>query len=108
MKYVTILIFATLFPAASAVYAGDVQCPSRGPCIASPVVPAPPVPPAPRAPPPPPPMPAVPKEAHQACAGKAAGAPITFIPRKGEFMAGTCEVDSKGMYFSLQSYHSAD
>ena len=107
MKCLPIFILAALFASTGTALASEQQCPSRGPCVILATPPTPPVPPSPPAPPALPslpPMPVVPEAAHQACVGKKAGSPMTYIPRKGEFMAGTCEVDSKGMYFSMQSY----
>lgn len=67
-----------------------------------------PLPPMPPAPPPPPAAPTVPNAAHDACVGKAIGAKMTYHPRKGETMRGTCQRDSKGMYFDLQEYRSVE
>jgi hypothetical protein len=107
MKTVLALMFAALFAAAGAGHAAESDdCPDRGPCVVPPVPPMPPEPPMPPLPPPPPPMPTVPEAAHAACAGKAAGTAMTYQPRRGETMSGTCEKDSKGMYFDLQSYHA--
>ena len=117
MKCIPILIVAALLGIAGAGIAAESPCPSRGPCF---VAPPPPPPPAPPPPPPlaelpplpdipaPPPLPVVPDSAHKACSGKAVGAVFSFSPGKGETMSGTCEMDSKGMYFSLQSYRSAN
>jgi hypothetical protein len=112
------------------------NCPERGRCRVAPVAPVPPVPPlaplAPMAPipptdaitpeapmppmppiaamaPPPPPAPPalkVPNAAHDACNGKAIGARMTYSPRKGDTMRGTCQKDSQGMYFDVQEYRS--
>ena len=46
----------------------------------------------------------VPKAAHQACVGKSVGAELTYKVRKGAVMRGTCQMDSNGMYFDLNSY----
>lgn len=67
-----------------------------------------PLPPMPPAPPAPPAAPTVPNTAHDACIGKAIGAKMTYHPRKGETMRGTCQKDSKGMYFDVQEYRSVD
>jgi hypothetical protein len=57
-------------------------------------------------PPPPPPVPEVPNAAHDACNSKAVGAKLTYRMRKGVTMSGTCQKDSKGMYFDVQQYRS--
>ena len=51
-------------------------------------------------------MPAVPDEAHAACAGKAPGTSMTWTRQRGVMMSGSCERDSKGMYFDVQSIRS--
>jgi hypothetical protein len=111
MKLASLLMFAALLATAGAGHAAARNdCPERGPCVIAPVPPVPPVPPAPPAPPmppmppAPPPMPVVPEAAHAACAGKSVGSAVTYQPRRGETMSGTCEKDGKGMYFDLQSY----
>jgi hypothetical protein len=116
--------------------AGRVDCPERGRCAFAPpvppvppVAPAPPMPPMPPlaempavpevpsmaalpplpplpAPPLPPPMPKVPKAAHASCAGKPVGSEAMYSPRRGVTMTGTCERDSKGMYFDMRTYSS--
>jgi hypothetical protein len=73
-----------------------------------PTPPVPPVPPAPPAPPAAPPMPAIPAEAHAACAGKRAGATLTYVISKRETMTGTCEREGGKMRFILQSYSIED
>lgn len=110
MKCLPLLMLAALFAFSGAASAHTRDCPQRGRCLIAPAPPAPPAPPAVPAPPPMPPPPPeiiVPKAAHDACAGKAIGSKITFSPGKGETMTGSCEKDSKGMYFDLQQYHSA-
>lgn len=87
----------------------------------APLAPIPPMPPMPpanasapmapmaaMAPPPPPALPDVPNAAHDACLGKAIGARMTYHPRKGVTMRGTCQKDSKGMYFEVQEYRSVN
>lgn len=71
------------------------------PAPLQPSIPAPPYPPAPPAAPP---KPVVPKAAHQACVGKSVGAAAAYTVRKGAIMRGTCQMDSSGMYFDLNSY----
>ena len=122
MKLVTLMLFATLFCAAGASTAADSDdVPARGRGMLAPPAPPPvppvppvpptapeaPVPPVPPAPPAPPPMPVVPDAAHDACAGKAVGSKMSYHPRRGETMRGTCEKDEKGMYFELNEYHSS-
>ena len=132
MKLVSMMMCIALCSAAGASQAaqrGDAQVRGRGmlappvapeapippvpplPAIA-PMAPIPPVPPvpamAPPAPPPPPPLPAIPDAAHTACAGKAVGSKMSFHPRRGATMRGTCEKDAKGMYFELEEYRSVN
>ncbi len=132
MKLVTMMMCIALCATAGASQAaqrGDPQARARG-LLAPPAPPAPPgmpvpptpplapeapvppVPPvpaiAPPAPPAPPPLPAIPDAAHAACAGKAIGSQMSFHPRRGTSMRGTCEKDAKGMYFELQEYRSAN
>jgi hypothetical protein len=54
-------------------------------------------------PPAPPPLPDVPPEAHTACKGKVVGAALTLSPKRGMTMSGTCQRDSKGMYFEIDA-----
>lgn len=82
----------------------------RGRCKIPPPPPAPPplpaidavTPPMPPMPPLPPPPPEVPDSAHAACAGKAVGTALTLSPKKGITMKGSCQRDSKGMYFDVE------
>ncbi len=112
MKSVTILLCAALFTVSAASHAiqrGNCAEGQRGRCASlqpppiAPVPPVPAVPPVPPAPPAPPPLPDVPDEAHAACKGKKIGARMTLSPSKGVTMGGTCQQDSKGMYFELHS-----
>lgn len=80
----------------------------RGRCKTIPAPPAPPAPPAlpipaPPAPPLPPAPPQVPDSAHAACQDKTVGTTITLTPRASVTMTGTCQKDSRGMYFDVQS-----
>lgn len=119
MKTVSLMLFVALLGAAGATQATERgNCPERGRCLVAPTPPTPPTPPmppqaphapqAPEAPPAPPPLPMVPDAAHNACAGKAVGTAMTYRPRRGASMRGTCEKDSKGMYFDMQEYRSVD
>lgn len=127
MKPVSLMLFVTLLGAAGIAQAAERgNCHERGRCAVAPLPPLPPMPPSPPqaplaphapeaplapmpcmpAPPAPAPLPSVPDAAHDACAGKAIGSKMSYRPRRGEFMRGTCEKDSKGMYFEVQEYRS--
>jgi hypothetical protein len=114
MKLVSLMLFATLLGAVGATQAAERgNCPERGRCLVAPTPPVPPAPPAPPEPPmppvpPEPPMPTIPQTAHDACAAMRIGATLSFVPHKGATMKGTCQKDSKGMYFDLNVYTSAD
>jgi hypothetical protein len=118
MKTISLLLLAMLSCAAgAATQTGTYQytCKSsNGKCPPPPVPPipptppVPPVPPAPPAPPAVPPMPDIPAAAHVACAGKSAGAKLTYVIRKGETMSGTCEREDGKMLFVLHSYSIED
>ena len=102
MKSIPALMLMTILgasAAANAVERGELQdcgdMPARRAEAATP-----PRPPAPPAPPVPPPLPEIPKAAHSFCAGKPVGAEISYSPRKGATMRGTCQKDSRGMYKS--------
>ncbi|MES2316592.1 MAG: hypothetical protein V4631_03785 [Pseudomonadota bacterium] len=130
MKLAPLIICAALFAAAGASHAtergrGRVAPPvppvpplpamAELPPIAplaplAPMAPTPPMPPMPPmapppAPPEPPAMPVVPEAAHKACMGKAVGTKATYHLRRGATMRGTCEKDSKGMYFEMSDYN---
>lgn len=75
---------------------------------APPALPAMPMIPTPPAPPEPPPLPEVPAAAHAACAGKADGARVTYVLRKGETMTGICEREDGKAVFQLREYRIAD
>ena len=64
-----------------------------------------PAPPAVPAMPPPPQLPDVPAAAHAACAGKAEGSHLSYVPGKGELMQGVCERVNGKMAFALRLYH---
>ncbi len=116
MKCMSILMFAFLCGAAGTGHATEREqrgeCPERGRCVVPPLPPAPPIPPTPPMPPTPPvppmppPPPVVPESAHQACVGKAIGSAMTIRPERGVVMTGTCEKDSKGMYFEVEKIRS--
>ncbi len=114
MKPVSIMLFAALLAVASAsqaVQRGNCSEGQRGSCPelavppVPPVPPAPPIPPVPPVPPAPPPKPFISEKFHAMCNDKAVGAAMTLSPKKGVTMSGTCEKDSKGMYFELESYN---
>lgn len=111
MKPVLMLTFATLFAIAGTAQAQEPQrgeCPERGRCVMPPIPPIPPmppIPPVPPTPPAPPPAPVIPQAAHDACAGKAIDSALTFRPKRGIVMTGTCQKDSKGMYFDMNTLH---
>ncbi len=78
---------------------------AHGVAIAMPTPPAlPPRPPMPEAPPPPE-LPEVPAGAHNACADKADGTPLTWVLGKDETMTGVCERENGKMVFQVRSYH---
>ncbi|MGH8855025.1 MAG: hypothetical protein ACREWI_12175, partial [Telluria sp.] len=60
------------------------------------------------APPAPPPLPEVPAAAHAACAGKADGARLTYVLRKGETMTGVCELEGVKAVFQLREHRIED
>jgi hypothetical protein len=111
MKTISLLLLAMLSCAAGAATATDIyqytckstsgKCPPPPAPPAAPMPPMPPVPPVPPAPPAVPPMPAIPAEAHAACAGKRAGATLTYVISKRETMTGTCESEGGKMLFIL-------
>lgn len=112
MQLTTLILFAAMMATGAAAQAHErVDCDRRG-CKAPPpppIAPLPPMPAIPAAPPLPPAPPAppeVPESAHLACASKAVGAKLSFIPAKDELMTGICKRDDKGMYFSMRSYQS--
>lgn len=74
------------------------------PLPALPALPAPPAPPPVPPVPPQPKIPAVPAAAHAACAGKAAGASLTWNLGPGETMGGVCAKRGDKMVFDLRSY----
>jgi hypothetical protein len=106
MKTISMLLLAMLSTAAGAATTTyQYTCKSSsGKCPPPPVPPVPPVPPAPPMPPAPAPMPTIPAGAHAACAGKSAGAALTYVISKGEIMTGTCEKEGGKMLFNLRSY----
>lgn len=118
MNYVSMLVIGAMLVVSTpgqALQRGDCTASTeRGRCKSLPVPPTPPAPPAvmavsiplpppPPAPPLPPEPPQVPESAHAACAAKAIGTALTLTPKKDVIMKGTCQKDSQGMYFDVES-----
>jgi hypothetical protein len=122
MKLIPSMILAALCALAIAVPAAahEHHCKCGTVAPAPPAPPSPPSPPmepgmpampdlpAPPAPPPPPPAPHAPAEAHAACASKTPGTTLTFSGKRGTVMKGTCERDSRGMYFEIYSIRTVN
>jgi hypothetical protein len=116
MKTISLMLLAMLSCAAGATTttyqytckSTNGKCPPPPIPPVPPTPPTPPVPPVPPAPPAEPPMPSIPAEAHAACAGKRAGATLTYAISKRQTLTGTCESEDGKMLFILRGYSIED